>query len=95
METSTHIIPATVWSKETCGYCDLAIKELQKRNYTVTVKKLIEPTTPMESYDWMFTKEDLLEVVPNARTVPQIFIKDKLIGGYSELMEYLRRSENV
>lgn len=80
---------ATVWSKETCGYCDLAVKELERRNYTITLKKIIEPHTPKESYDWMFRKEDLLEVVPNARSVPQIFIEDKHIGGYTELMKYL------
>lgn len=69
---------ATVWSKKTCGYCDLAIKELQSRNYNVVLKKLNET----------HSKEDLLKVVPHARTVPQIFIEDKYIGGYTELMKY-------
>lgn len=86
---------ATVWSKETCGYCDLAIKELKRRNYNVTVKKIIEPFTPFESRDWMFTKEDLLEAVPHARSVPQIFIGNKLIGGYTDLVKYFSRSKNV
>lgn len=80
---------ATVWSKNTCGYCDLAIKALERRNYSITIKKIIEPSTPTESMDWMFTKEDLLKVVPNARSVPQIFIEDKHIGGYTELMKFL------
>ena len=80
---------ATVWSKETCGYCNLAIAELKGRNYNVTIKKIIEPTTSEESKVGMFTKEDLLEVVPNARSVPQIFIEDKHIGGYTELMKHL------
>ena len=79
---------ATVWSKETCGFCTLAIKELERRNYTITIKKIIEPITPLESRDWMYTRDDLLEVVPNARSVPQIFIEDKHIGGYTELMKY-------
>ena len=82
---------ATVWSKETCGYCNLAIAELNQRNYKVTVKKLIEANTPKESQDWMFTKEDLLEVVPNARSVPQIFIDDQYIGGYTDLMKYFSK----
>ena len=80
---------AVVWSKETCGYCTLAIAELRGRNYNVTIKKIIEPTTPNENKEWMFTKEDLLKVVPNARSVPQIFIEDKHIGGYTELMKHL------
>ena len=79
---------AVVWSKETCGYCTLAIAELRGRNYNVTVKKIIEPTTPEESKECMFTKDDLLKVVPNARSVPQIFIEDKHIGGYTELMKH-------
>ena len=91
METSTPTIPATVWSKETCGYCNLAIAELTERNYKVTVKKLIEPNTPKESKDWMFTKEDLLEVVPNAKSVPQIFIGEEYIGGYTDLMKYFNK----
>jgi glutaredoxin 3 len=32
-----------------------------------------------------YTKEDLLEAVPAARTVPQIFIEDELVGGFIEL----------
>ena len=47
---------ATVWSKETCGYCNLAIAELKGRNYNVTIKKIIEPTTSEESKTGMFTK---------------------------------------
>jgi len=26
---------------------------------------------------------------PNARTMPQIFINDELIGGYTDLMEWV------
>ena len=36
-----------------------------------------------------YTKEDLLEAVPTARTVPQIFLDDKLIGGFTELKKHL------
>ena len=86
---------AVVWSKETCGFCDLAIKELKRRNYNVIIKKIIEPMTPVEERESMFTKEDLLKVVPSARSVPQIFIEDKLIGGYTDLMSYFKRSQNV
>ena len=37
-----------------------------------------------------FTREDLLEAVPTARTVPQIFLDDKLIGGFTELRQHLK-----
>ena len=51
---------AVVWSKQTCGFCTLAIKELERRNYNVTVKKIVEPITPPEERESMYTKEDLL-----------------------------------
>jgi len=33
-------------------------------------------------------KEDLMAAVPNARTVPQIFLDDQLIGGFTELRKH-------
>ena len=41
-----------------------------------------------------YTKDDLLKVVPNAKTVPQIFIEDEYIGGYTELMKFFASKEN-
>lgn len=37
-----------------------------------------------------WSKEDLLAVVPNARTVPQIFFDDELVGGFDNLQEKLK-----
>jgi thioredoxin reductase (NADPH) len=28
---------------------------------------------------------------PNARTMPQIFVDDELIGGYTDLMEWVEK----
>jgi glutaredoxin 3 len=39
------------------------------------------------SQDW--TREQLLEAVPNARTVPQIFLDEELVGGFNELRQRL------
>ena len=39
-----------------------------------------------------YTKEDLLEAVPTARAVPQIFLDGELVGGFYELK---KRLENV
>jgi len=38
-----------------------------------------------------YTREQLLEAVPNARTVPQIFLDDKLIGGFTELKKHFEK----
>ena len=39
-----------------------------------------------------YTKEELLEEVPNARTVPQIFLNGEHVGGYTELQKFLREA---
>jgi len=38
-------------------------------------------------------EEELLEAVPNARTVPQIFLDGQLIGGFTELKTKLTESK--
>ena len=76
---------AVVWSKNACPFCDQA-KGLLKI-------KGIEFEERNVSKDW--TKEQLLEAVPNARTVPQIFLDDKLIGGFTELKKYFEEEKHV
>lgn len=70
---------AIVWSKEKCPMCVQAKTLLNSKN--------VEYEERIVGVDW--TKEQLLEQVPNARSVPQILIDGKLIGGYVELRNYL------
>jgi glutaredoxin len=70
---------AILWSKYHCPYCDQAKNLLKARGIEFEEKKIGDG----------YTKEELLEAVPNARAVPQIFIDDQLIGGFSDLREYL------
>ena len=70
-----------IWSKDTCGYCDMAKRLLSQKGIIFEEKKI--------GYD--YTKEDLLNEIPNARTVPQIIIDGKLIGGYNELNNYFSK----
>jgi glutaredoxin len=70
---------AIVWSKDQCPYCDQAKALLKSRNIEFEERNV--------SQDW--TREQLLEAVPNARTVPQIFLDGKLVGGYTELRKKL------
>lgn len=69
---------ATVWSKYHCPYCDQAKALLKQKGIEFEEKKIGDG----------YSKEDLLEAVPTARTVPQIFLDDKLIGGFTELKKY-------
>ncbi len=72
---------AIVWSKLCCPYCDQAKALLTQKGIEFEEKKI----------GMGYTKEQLLEAVPTARTVPQIFLDDQLIGGFTELKKYLEQ----
>jgi glutaredoxin len=72
---------AIVWSKNQCPYCDQA-KSLLKM-------KGIEFEERNVQTNW--TKEQLLEAVPTARTVPQIFLDEQYIGGFTELKKHFEK----
>jgi glutaredoxin 3 len=72
---------ATVWSKDHCPFCDQAKALLTQRGIEFEERKIGHG----------YTKEQLLEAVPTARTVPQIFLDDKLIGGFTELRSHLQK----
>lgn len=72
-----------VWSKDHCPFCDQAKSLLKNKGIDFEERKI--------GQSW--TKEDLLKVVPNARTVPQIIINDQLIGGFKELQEYFKNGK--
>jgi len=40
-----------------------------------------------------YTKEELLESIPTARTVPQIIIDNNIVGGFPELKNYFEKAE--
>ena len=71
---------AVVWSKYNCPYCDQAKNLLKMKGIEFEEKKIGDG----------YTKEDLLEAVPTARTVPQIFLDGNLIGGFTELKSHLQ-----
>ena len=72
----THTI---VWSKDNCPHCSKAMTLLDTLSVNYEVRKI--------GTEW--SREDLLESVPNARSVPQILINGDLIGGYAELARYI------
>jgi len=42
----------------------------------------------IQSGDW--TREQMIEAVPNAKTVPQIFMEGEYVGGFTELQKYMK-----
>lgn len=71
-----------VISKDNCPYCVKAKQLLEKLNIEYIEKKIGKD----------ITREELLERVPNARSVPQIFIGTQNIGGYQELATYIENT---
>jgi len=72
---------AVVWSKNQCPFCVQAKALLEMKGIEFEERNV--------STDW--TKEQLLEAVPTARTLPQIFLDDKLIGGFTELKKHFEK----
>ena len=73
---------AIVWSNIGCHFCEMAKTLLEQKGIEYEERNLAK--------DWKV--QDLLEAVPNARTVPQIFIDDKYIGSYDKLVEYFNQN---
>ena len=68
-----------IWGAQNCPYCDRAKKLCAKEGLTYRYYQLGED----------YTREELLELFPNAKTVPQIKIDDKPVGGFMELRTFL------
>ena len=70
---------ALIWSKDNCTFCEQAKALLKQKGIAFEERKI--------GAGW--TKEQLLESVPTARTVPQIFLDEQLIGGFTELKKHI------
>ena len=66
-----------IYSRTNCSYCVMAMNFFDSKGINYDVYSADDPKIFQE----------MLERNPQARTVPQIFIDDKLIGGYTDLIE--------
>ena len=66
-----------IYSKSNCSYCVMAMNFFESKNVDYEVYSTDDPNI----FDEMMKRN------PYARTLPQIFIDDKLIGGYTDLIE--------
>ena len=69
---------AVMWSKPLCPYCVSAKSLLTSKGYEIEERVIGAG----------FTKDQLIEAVPNARTVPQIFLDGEYVGGYDNLVKH-------
>lgn len=74
---------AVVWSKDQCPYCVQAKALLQSKGIEFEERNIMHGT---------WTREQLLEAVPTARTLPQIFLGEEYVGGFTELRKKLTES---
>lgn len=65
-----------IYTTSHCPYCDAAKRLLNERGFSYEEIDVSDPEKKME-----------LKNKTGWRTVPQIFIDEKLIGGYQELLE--------
>ena len=71
----------TIYSKPSCGYC-------------LQAKDLLEQDKLEFEYKQLGTHYDLDELMtlsPNAKSFPQVFKDGECIGGYNNLVEYLKQ----
>jgi glutaredoxin 3 len=76
---------AEVWSQTNCPACTEAKRLLEQRAITY-----VECMIGINGY----SKKDLIKKIPDARSVPQIFLNGKYIGGLHELKKELLEHDN-
>tara|TARA_Y100000389_G_scaffold186748_1_gene207440 strand:+ start:298 stop:549 length:252 start_codon:yes stop_codon:yes gene_type:complete len=69
----------TIYGKPACPSCTKAKALCESRQYKYEYKQL----------DTDFTKEELFEQFPTARTFPQIIVGNEKVGGYEQMVEYI------
>lgn len=84
MQTKS-IKTAEVWSQTNCPACSEAKRLLEGKGVQI-VEKMIGVNG--------FTKKDLIDKVPAARSVPQIFLDGEYVGGLQELKRKLANDNN-
>ena len=72
-----------IWSKPQCPFCDAAVqicetKDLEFKKYML---------------DEDFTREELMEKCPTARTFPQIVVDGTSIGGFTEFKSLVDKQD--
>jgi len=71
-----------IYTKDLCGYCDAAKDLFDHMGVEYNQYKIGTDVT----------REQLLEIAPNAKTAPQIVIHGQLVGGYEDLCEYIENT---
>lgn len=68
-----------IWGKPACGFCNMAKTYCEKNKLQYVYKEL----------DKDFTREQVFETFPGAKTFPQIKIGNTNVGSYNDFIEYI------
>lgn len=82
---------AEIWTKPNCPYCDKAktLFKIKGVEYNEKILQLTESqSNNLRPNQELVSRDALLEKAPNAKTVPQIWLDNNYIGGYSELAAF-------
>jgi glutaredoxin len=78
----------TVYSKPNCQYCDKAKALLLAKDLPFEIIHLDVGQQKDDAVQYI-TKDELLQIIPTARTMPQITKASVYVGGYTELAKLL------
>ncbi len=84
-ETVKEQAEVVIYSKDNCPYCVRAEDLARSQGFTIEVKKLNED----------FSREQLFEEFPEARTFPQIIFKGEKIGGYDAFLSLTNKAQKT
>ena len=71
-----------IWGKAQCPHCDAAKTFCEQNKFNFEYRQL----------DVDFTREEVLETFPGARTFPQIVVNGTKIGGWDQLRTYIEET---
>ena len=77
---------AIVYGSKMCNFCTMVVNALEKEGATVEKKDVSEPNILLEMKE---------AAGADARTVPQVVIDRKYIGGYTEVHRFLNSLKPV
>ena len=72
----------TIWGKPACPSCTKAKALCETRQLKYEYKELGKD----------FTREEVFETFPTARTFPQIIIGGTKVGGYEQMVDYIENT---
>lgn len=77
-------VPVRIYSTAFCGYCDRARALLSRKGAAITEIKVDEDPA---------SRDEMLRLSGGRRSVPQIFIGDRHVGGFDDLYALERNGE--